>query len=526
MKARTSFAACIAVFSAMLLWALPAAQASETIYWSNYSTDSLAFANLDGGGGGGFDTAGQAVKGSEGLAIDSATGRLYWSNFSSGPGDTGAIRYAGLGGGDGGQLNVGAATVNEPSGVAIDPMTRTIYWANYDGGVEGKKGTISYAKLDGSAAGDLNTSGANLEDPEAIAVDPAGGRVYWSNNGATDTISFAKLDNSGGGGNLDVSGATPPNGIYGLAVNAAAGQIYWISNNNGKISHANLTGGGGGDFDYGTAPFDNPYGLAFDPSSGKIYWGNYSNGKTPAEAFGFLSIGGGGGGIKVASAPVDGPQNPVILKGPSGTGAPTITRAPKTVNLACSQGSWAADYAGSFVYQAPRSFGYQWLLNGASIVGANASTITATKPGTYTCAVTGSNQNGSVTQTSAGVELDAGALTLKIRKHNVKAKAGRPAAFGLIAANSGDFPVSGARLCVKEAKQAKEDVKAPKCRSLGKIAAGKKRSLKLRLKADDSAEGTYKVTFLVRGKGGAKPIRAKLLVKPEAVKSRHGKQKR
>jgi hypothetical protein len=140
--------------------------------------------------------------------------------------------------------------------------------------------------------------------------------------------------------------------------------------------------------------------------------------------------------------------------------------------------------------------------------------------------VTGSNQNGSVTQTSAGVELDAGALTLKIRKHNVKAKAGRPATFGLIAANSGDFPVSGARLCVKEAKRAKEDVKAPKCRSLGKIAAGKKRSLKLRLKADDSAEGTYKVTFLVRGKGGAKPIRAKLLVKPEAVKSRHGKQKR
>lgn len=522
MKARTSFAVGLAAVLAMLLLAAPAVQASETVYWSNYSGDSLAFANLDGSGGGGFDTAGQTVKGSEGLAIDSATGRLYWSNFSTGPTDTGAIRFAGLGGGDGGQLNAGSATVNEPSGVAIDPVTRTIYWANYDGGI-GDKGTISFAKLDGSAAGDLNTAGANLEDPEAIAVDPAGGRVYWSNNGAiADSISYANLNNSGGGGNLDLSGATPPDGIYGLAINAAAGQIYWIDNNNEHISHANLSGGGGGDFDRGTAPFKDPYGMAFDPTSGKIYWLNYGNSEVRTGVFGFLGIGGGSGGIDVATAPVNGPQNPVILKGPSGTGAPTIARTPNTVNLSCSQGSWAADFAGSFVYQAPKTYGYQWLLNGSSIVGANASTITATTPGTYTCAVTGSNQDGSATQTSAGVELNAGALTLKIRKHNVKTKAGRPATFGFLAVNSGDFPISGARLCAKEGKSAKEDVKVPKCRSLGTVAAGTKRSLKLRLKADDSAEGAYKVTFLVRGKGGAKPVRAKLVVKPETVK-KHGK---
>jgi hypothetical protein len=512
MKARTSFAACIAVFSAMLIWALPVAQASETVYWSNYTGNALAFANLDGGGGGQFDSAGQEVKESEGLAIDSATGRLYWTNLGGGPLGKGGIFFAGLGGGDGGQLNTGAATVNFPVGIAIDPVTRTVYWANYDGGVEGKKGTISYAKLDGSAAGDLNTAGATLEDPEAVALDLAGGRIFWSNG--NNTISFAKLDNSGGGGNLDLSGASAPNNITGLSVNAATGQLYWVDNNNEHISHANLTGGGGGDFDRGTAPFKDPYGMAFDPSSGKIYWLNYGNAEVKTGAFGFLGIGGGSGGIDVATAPVDGPQNPVILKGPSGTGAPTITRTPKTVNLSCSQGSWAADFAGSFVYQAPRSYGYQWLLNGVAIAGANASTLTAKKPGTYTCAVTGSNQDGSATQTSAAVKLNPGALTLKIRKHNVKTKAGSLATFGFLAINSGDFPVSGARLCTKETKQTKEDVKAPKCRLLGKIAAHKKRAVKLRLKADDSAEGVYKVTFLVRGKGGAKPVRAKLLVKP------------
>lgn len=513
MKVRTLFAVGMAAVSAVLLWAAPVVQASETVYWSNFDGKTIAFANLDGTGGGNFDIAGQPANGSEGLAIDSASGRLYWSSYGSGPTDTGGIFHAGLGGGDGGRLNTGAATMNEPDGIAIDPTTETMYWANAEGGAGGL-GTISYAKLDGSSAGDLNTSGATVNRPGQVALDLAGGRIYWSNYG-NDTISFANLNNSGGGGNLDLTGATTPTNITGLSVNPAVGQIYWVDSQTKKVSHANLTGGGGGDFDYGTAPSNEAYGMAFDPTSGKIYWGNYKNSKVATGAFGFVGIGGGSGGINIATAPVDGPQNPIILKGPSGTGAPTIARAPKTVSLSCSQGSWAADFAGSFVYQAPKSYAYQWLLNGVAIAGATASTYTATAPGAYTCAVTGSNQNGSATQTSTGVELKPGKLTLKVRKHSVKTTAGSPATFGLLAANSGDFPVSGARLCVKEPKKAKKEVKTPKCKSLGKIAAHKKRSVKLKLKADDSAEGAYKVTFLVRGKGGAKPVKAKLLVKPE-----------
>jgi len=508
MKVRTLFAVGALTVAATLAWALPAG-AAETIYWSNYGSDSLAFANLDGGGGGGFDTAGQKVVGSEGLAIDSASGRLYWSNFSSG-GDTGAIRYAGLAGGDGGQLNTGSATVDEPAGVAIDPLTNTIYWTNYDGG-SGDKGTIAFAKLDGSAAGDLNTAGATLLDPEAIAVDLAGGRVFWSNS--DDTISFARLDNSGGGGDLDLSGATPPELITGLSVDPGAGRIYWVNNDGETISYANLGGGGGGDFDITGLPFDDPYGMAFDPTSGRIYWGNYGNDEVATGVFGFVNTGGGGGGIDIASAPVDGPQNPVIFKGPSGTGAPTATRTAKTTKLSCSQGSWAEDYAGSFVYQAPRSYAHQWNRNGTPIGGANASTYTATKPGGYTCSVTGSNQNGSVTQTSNSIKLKAGKLKLGLKKHKAQTKAGKQGLFKLIVRNSGDFAVKGARLCVKAPKKTRKAVKKPKCRKFG-VGAHKKKTLKVRLKAKENAKGTYKVSFLVRGKGATKPVKAKLVVKP------------
>lgn len=68
--------------------------------------------------------------------------------------------------------------------------------------------------------------------------------------------------------------------------------------------------------------------------------------------------------------------------------------------MACSQGSWAADLPGAFLYREPRSFSYSWQLNGAPISGTG-STITAGSPGSYTCTVTATNQAGSATQTSA-----------------------------------------------------------------------------------------------------------------------------
>jgi len=41
-----------------------------------------------------------------------------------------------------------------------------------------------------------------------VAIDPDAGKVYWGNF-ASDTISFAELNNTGGGGELKTTGASP-----------------------------------------------------------------------------------------------------------------------------------------------------------------------------------------------------------------------------------------------------------------------------------------------------------------------------
>ena len=62
-----------------------------------------------------------------------------------------------------------------------------------------REGRISFANLDGSGGGgDLNTSGATVNLPNAAAVYPAARKIYWANEGG-DKISFANLDNTGGG---------------------------------------------------------------------------------------------------------------------------------------------------------------------------------------------------------------------------------------------------------------------------------------------------------------------------------------
>lgn len=513
----TAASALIALAVVALLAFANRAQAAEVIFWDNWSADpdSVSFAGIDGGGGGALNLGGATLEGPEGMAYDSVSNRLF---VASAKGDAGEILAINLDGSGASPLTAPGAVVADPQGVVVDPATRTIYWTNTEGA-----GSIGWANLDGGGGGQLNTAGATLSGPRRIALDPVAGRVYWANSTpAPNTISYANVNNSGGG-NLDLAGAPGPVFISGLAVDPAGGRIYWLDNEGKKIGFASLAGGGGGEVNIAGAPFADPFGLAFDPALGRLYWGNY-NGATEvrANAFGFANLAGGVGGITPATAPVDGPQDPVILKSPIGTAPPVVTRGFQSAGgvrvtkgaratLSCSQGIWVADLPGSFVYQAPRSLAYQWERNGEAIGGATAATFIAAAPGSYTCSVTATNQTGSAAQTSARAKVKAAKLKLVVKPKKASAKPGELITFRVRAINQGDLKSRKVRLCPKLAKSARSDLKAPKCKKLGKVKSRTRKTTKLRVRVADSAEGLYRVKIVPRGSTG-KAVTAKVKV--------------
>jgi hypothetical protein len=367
-------------------WQASVALGVDSIYWTSPLSNpgAIRVGNLDGGMAQDLYTGETR---SEGIAIDPAAGKIYWTTNSSG-----AIRVGNLDGSGVHDLYTGE---NGPQGIAIDPTAGKIYWANNSSGV------IRVGNLDGSGVQDLFTG----IHPVGIAIDPAGGKIYWAdsltgpNNNVLGKIRVGNLD--GSGAHDLYTGESPP--TEGIAIDPAAGKIYWADSDNfgGKIRVGNLDGSGVQDLytgEFGTE------GVAIDPAAGKIYWADKEFGCTPLFCFGI-------GKIRVGNLDRSGVQdlNPeefasylALLRSPAGGGAPQVSGGSSGGSvLLCSQGSWASDLEGAFLYRAPRSFAYQWSLDGADIPGATASSYTASAGGSYTCRVTASNQAGSTAQTSA-----------------------------------------------------------------------------------------------------------------------------
>jgi DNA-binding beta-propeller fold protein YncE len=365
------------------------ARAADRVFWTDEGLKSVSSANLDGSGAGAnlATTGATAPSEPSGTTVDIAAGKIFWvDQFSN------KVSFANLDGSGGGDLNTTGATVNAPEGVAFDPATGKVYWANEHGAAP-----ISFANVDGSGGGDLNVTGATPSEPSGLAIDVSAGKVYWANFG-NNTISFANLNNSGGGGQLNLTGATA-NGPAGVAIDPVAGKLYWTNFNNSTISFAALDGsGGGGQLSSGSATIKNPWGLAIDRAAGRLYWANFTGG-----GISFTSlVGGTAGDLSVAPLAPTESDFPSLLKAPTNTAPPTVSGGSTPGSqLSCSQGSWAPDQLGSYVYQSARSFAFSWTLNGAPVPGASSSSITASSPGSYVCQVTAVNQAGSTVIASA-----------------------------------------------------------------------------------------------------------------------------
>ena len=154
--------------------------------------------------------------------------------------------------------------LSQPRGLALDAAGGRLYWT------DPRAEKIQRAALDGSLLEDLVAEG--LEAPFGVALDAAAGKLYWTDYG-TDRIQRANLDGSEIQ-NLVTEGLDQP---LGLAVDAAGGQIYWTDRGADRIQAAGLDGAGVRTL-IGTG-LQSPQGLALDLGGGYLYWSDFGTDK-------------------------------------------------------------------------------------------------------------------------------------------------------------------------------------------------------------------------------------------------------
>jgi sugar lactone lactonase YvrE len=122
----------------------------------------------------------------DGIAVDAATGHLYWTNMGLPPENDGSIERVDLDG--------GSRTTIVPSGVTHTPKQlhfeaagRKLYWGDREGM------RVMRCDLDGSNVETLVQTGQGEDDRRdetrwcvGVAVDPVGGHLYWSQKGPSD----------------------------------------------------------------------------------------------------------------------------------------------------------------------------------------------------------------------------------------------------------------------------------------------------------------------------------------------------
>ncbi len=187
-----------------------------------------------------------------------STAKIYWTdaNFS---GSIGARVWRANLDGSGIQPLVVPGGVNHGF-MSVNPDNGKIYWADGEAFT-----SIRRANLDGTGVETVVREVA----PMGVAVDPAAGQVYWTNF-YEHAIKRSNLDGSDVQTLVTLSTRPLVGSPQGIAVDASRRpKMYWANSDQGSIQRANLDGTQVEDV-VGGLSF--PQGIALDRGAGKIYW--------------------------------------------------------------------------------------------------------------------------------------------------------------------------------------------------------------------------------------------------------------
>ena len=156
-----------------------------------------------------------------------------------------------------------------PDGIALDLAGGKMYWTGAVWGASPPQDKIQRANLDGTNIEDLLI---NVGTREGITLDSVGGKMYWVNE-RHDKIQRANLD----GTNIEdlvTTGLSEPTGI---TLDVIGGKMYWTDRDTGKIQRANLDGTNIEDLI--TTGLQAPINIALDLAGGKMYWTDWGTDK-------------------------------------------------------------------------------------------------------------------------------------------------------------------------------------------------------------------------------------------------------
>ncbi len=290
----------------------------------------------------------QPIGFADGLALDVAAGKVYWTETSAG-----TIWRANLNGSEAQTILIDSG--REPLGIALDLAHAQLYFTDAEG--------VKRAELDGTGAELLTKEPAR----GFIALDLATQQMFWA-DWPSGTIRTAPTTGTTLVTTI-VKGQPCP---FGIALDESNANLYWLGlevkerpkcEKSAAVVRAKLDGSEpraivkrpGAGFEGG---------LAVDPAAGRLYW-------TEAEAHDVRSAGldgseesvlfGVGGDFPVAVAVESADPHPVNSSAPLIEGSATVG-AP----LYCNPGAWNGI--------GPISFSYQWVPDGGSpIEGATSS---------------------------------------------------------------------------------------------------------------------------------------------------------